>query len=62
MSGVRLNHANGNTKEGILVLQPDKPNAYGNYDPGVILQNLLIEARRYDKMTFRMKRNSRTMF
>ena len=57
MTGARLNHANGKTENGVLVLQPDKPNAYGNYDPGVVLQNLLIEARRYDKMTLRMKRD-----
>ena len=57
MDGIRLNHATGQTKDGVLVIQPDKPNAYGNYDPGIFLQDLVFEARRYNTMTIRMKRD-----
>ena len=54
---VRLNHANGEIKDGMLVLQPDKPNANGNYDPGVFVQKLELNSRDYDQIVVRMKRD-----
>ena len=54
---VRFNHAVGEISDGVLVLRPDKPNQYGNYDPGVFLDALLVESRRYNRMKFRMKRD-----
>ena len=57
MDGIRLNHATGAPKDGILVMQPDKPNAAGSYDPGVIIQKMNLDTRRYNKMTVRMKRD-----
>ena len=57
LDGIIFNHAVGEIKDGILVMQPDKPNVYGNYDPGIKLGGLLLESRRYNKMTIRMKRD-----
>ena len=57
MDGVRLNHATGSVKDSVLVMQPDKPNAAGSYDPGIIMQKMSLDTRRYNKMTIRMKRD-----
>ena len=57
MKNVGFNRAFGESKGGILVCQPDKPNSVGNYDPGVFLKNLNIDAREFDKITVRMKRD-----
>ena len=57
LTSIRFNHANGVLEDGVLVLTPDKPNAKGSYDPGVFLDALSLDARRYNKMVFRMKRD-----
>ncbi len=57
LDGVVFNHAEGEIVDGVLVMKPDKPNASGNYDPGIKLGGILLDSRRYNKMTFRMKRD-----
>ena len=53
---VRANHAFGEISDGILTLKADAPNANGNYDPGVFLNNLKLNSREYDQIIIRMKR------
>ena len=55
--GVTFNHAVGKVENGCLVVQPDKPNASGAYDPGFFVEGLELAARKYTKMKFRMKRD-----
>ncbi|MBO4950737.1 MAG: S-layer homology domain-containing protein [Clostridia bacterium] len=57
LDGVVFNHAYGEVKDGVLVMQPDAPNSYGNYDPGIKLSGILLDSRRYNRMTIRMKRD-----
>ena len=58
LDNVGFNHATGEVKDGILIAKPDKPNAAGNYDPGIILKNMLLDTRRYNKMKVRMRRDA----
>ena len=58
LDNVGFNHAVGEVKDGILIAKPDKPNAAGNYDPGIILKNMLLDTRRYNKMKVRMRRDA----
>lgn len=53
---IRLNHANGEIKDGMLVMQPDVPNHNGMYDPGLFVNNLNLNSREYDQIVVRMKR------
>ena len=55
--GVNFNRATGKIENGILICQPDKPNASGNYDPQIKFEGLQLEAKNYNKVTFRMKRD-----
>ena len=54
---IRLNHAFGEIKDGILIVQPDAPNANGSYDPGIFVQGLNLNSREYDQIVVRMKRD-----
>ena len=56
--GVNFNRATGKIEDGILIVQPDKPNASGNYDPQIKFEGLQLEAKNYNKVTFRMKRDA----
>lgn len=55
---LKLNHAVGDAEDGILVMQPDAPNAGGNFDLGVYLNNLEVDASVYTALTVRMKREA----
>ena len=55
--GFTLNHAIGNVEGGVLVMQPDAPNAGGHFDLGVYLDDLSIDASVYKVMKVRMKRD-----
>ena len=55
--GVTFNHAVGKVEEGCLVVQPDKPNASGAFDPGIFVEGLELETRNYNKLKFRMRRD-----
>lgn len=57
MKGVTLRRATGSVKDGILVMQPDKPNDAGSYDPGFTISKLSLDTARYNKLTIRMKRD-----
>ena len=57
LDGLTQYHAYAESKDGILVLTADEPNKNGVYDPGMILENLDINARDYDKLVVRMKRD-----
>lgn len=57
MDGHRLNHAVGDVENGILVMQPDAPNAGGNFDLGVFMDEVSIDASVYKTMKVRMKRD-----
>ena len=58
MDALRLNHAVGGVEDGVLKMQPDAPNVHGNYDPGLFMNGLGLDARVYNKMTVRMKREA----
>ncbi len=58
LDGHRLNHAVGDVEDGILVMQPDAPNAGGNFDLGVFMDNLSVDASVYKNLTVRMKREA----
>ena len=58
MDGHRLNHAVGDVEDGILVMKPDAPNAGGNFDLGVFMDDLSIDASVYKTMKVRMKREA----
>lgn len=58
LEGHRLNHAIGDVEDGILVMQPDAPNAGGNFDPGVFMDDLSVDASVYKTMKVRMKREA----
>lgn len=58
LDGHTLNHAVGDVEDGILVMQPDAPNASGNFDLGVYLEDLSIDASVYKTMKVRMKREA----
>ncbi len=58
MDGHRLNHAIGDVEDGVLVMEPDAPNAGGNFDLGVFIDNLSVDASVYKTMTVRMKREA----
>ena len=53
--GVNFNRATGKIEDGVLVCQPDKPNAGGSYDPQIYFKGLELEAKNYNKVTFRMR-------
>jgi hypothetical protein len=57
MDGHRLNHAVGDVEDGVLVMQPDAPNAGGNFDLGVFMDDVSIDASVYKTMKVRMKRD-----
>ena len=57
MDGITLNHANGDVEDGILVMQPDAPNAGGHFDLGVYLDDLSVDASLFKTMKVRMKRD-----
>ena len=48
--------ATAKLEDGVLILQPDAPNANGAYDPQLTIKNLSLQANLYNKVTFRMKR------
>ena len=56
-NGINFNRANGRIEDGMLIVQPDAPNASGNYDPQIKFEGLELEAKNYNKVTFRMKRD-----
>ncbi len=56
-NGVNFNRANGKIEDGMLIVQPDAPNASGSYDPQIKFEGLDLEAKNYNKVTFRMKRD-----
>ncbi len=56
-NGVNFNRATGKIEDGMLIVQPDAPNASGNYDPQIKFEGLELEAKNYNKVTFRMKRD-----
>ena len=56
-NGVNFYRSNGEIRDGMIVFQPDAPNAQGNYDPGILIEGLDLDARNYNKITFRMKRD-----
>ena len=58
MDGHRLNHAVGDVEDGVLVMTPDAPNAGGNFDLGVFMDELSIDASVYKTMKVRMKREA----
>ena len=58
MDGHRLNHAVGDVEDGILVMKPDAPNAGGNFDLGVFMDEVSIDASVYKTMKVRMKREA----
>ena len=53
--GVNFNRATGKIEDGILIAQPDKPNASGSYDPQIKFEGLDLQANKYNKVTFRMR-------
>ena len=57
MKNIGFNRALGETKDGVLVCKPDAPNSIGNYDPGVYVKELNLDAKKFNKLTFRMKRD-----
>ena len=57
MDGHRLNHAVGDVEGGILVMQPDAPNAGGNFDIGVFIDEASIDASTFKTMKVKMKRD-----
>jgi len=57
--GISFNHADGEIKNGVLIVTPTDTNASGNYDPGVCIEGLELNAKQYRKLTFRMKRDYR---
>lgn len=57
MDGHRLNHAVGDVEDGVLVMQPDAPNAGGNFDLGVFMDDVSIDASVFKTMKVRMKRD-----
>ena len=56
-NGINFNRATGKIEDGMLIAQPDAPNASGNYDPQIKFEGLELEAKNYNKVTFRMKRD-----
>jgi len=56
-NGINFNRANGKIEDGMLIVQPDAPNASGNYDPQIKFEGLELEAKNYNKVKFRMKRD-----
>ena len=57
MDEIKLNHAIGDIEDGILVMQPDAPNANGAFDLGVFLRDFEVDASVYTTLTVRMKRD-----
>lgn len=55
--GVNFNRAYGRIEDGMLICQPDAPNASGNYDPQIKFEGLELPAKDYNKVIFRMKRD-----
>jgi len=55
--GISFNRAVGRVEDGVLVVQPDAPNNNGIYDPQISFEGLDLEAKDYNKVTFRMKRD-----
>ena len=58
MDNHRLNHAVGDVEGGVLVMQPDAPNAGGNFDLGVFMEDISIDASVYKTLKVRMKRDA----
>ena len=59
MDGTSLNHAEGDVDgNGVLVISPDAPNAGGNFDLGVFLNELEVDASVYKTLKVRMKREA----
>ncbi|MBO4950738.1 MAG: S-layer homology domain-containing protein [Clostridia bacterium] len=49
------NRATGYVEDGVLIVQPDKPNSIGAYDPQVSFNKLSFSASDYNLLKFRMK-------
>ena len=45
----------GEIRDGAIVIQADAPNDRGLYDPGFFIEGLDLDAKRFNKITFRMK-------
>ena len=56
--GIYLFRANAKIENDMLVFQPDAPNSVGNYNPQVFLEGINLDARAYDKLTVRIKREN----
>ena len=52
---ITLGRATGEISDGILVVQADKPNQYGSYNPQIKVTGIELEANKYNKIAFRMK-------
>ena len=59
LDGHRLNHATGDVKDGVLVMEPDAANAGGNFDLGVFIEETEIDTSVYKTMTVRMRRDEK---
>lgn len=55
--GIYLHRAVSRIENDALVFQPDAPNSVGNYNPQVFLEGINLDARMYDKLTVRIKRD-----
>ena len=55
--GIYLHRAVSRIENDALVFQPDAPNSVGNYNPQVFLEGINLDARKYDKLTVRIKRD-----
>lgn len=57
LDNVSFNNADGEIKDGVLVLTAKPRVNNGKYDPGIFLDNLSFDARVYNKLVVRMKRD-----
>ena len=49
------NRATGKIEDGVLIVQPDKPNSIGAYDPQVTFNKLSFSSTDYNRLKVRMK-------
>ncbi|MBQ7399038.1 MAG: S-layer homology domain-containing protein [Clostridia bacterium] len=56
-NGINFGRATGRIEDGVLIAQPEGLNQHGSYDPQIKFEGLELEAKKYDKVTFRMKRD-----
>ena len=56
-NGVSFNRADGYIEDGVLIVTPNATNSNGVYDSGIFIEGLSLNAKKYNKMTFRMKRD-----